>query len=167
MDSELLMKDMQHPAICHAQNRLFFMSLQQWLFPICRGECLCASCEWRGCAHQLCHAREGQITAHKPRTQLCMPAAAQHVQIHIGNLSAFQQNRSGKSVMLTYTITIKGFITRGKYFVHSFPSSHFKCIKSFRLVAGCKEQQRSPPKGTQLWLRTRRGQTSPQCYGHG
>lgn len=129
MDSELLMKDMQHPAICHAQNRLFFMSLQQWLFPICRDECLCASCEWRDCAHQLCHAREGQIAAHKPRsrpdTQPCMPAAAQHVQMHIGNLSAFQQNRSGKSVMLTYTYNCKRVFHKRKIFCAFFPQQPF------------------------------------------
>lgn len=47
------------------------------------------------------------------------------------------------------------------------PAAISSTLISCRLVACCKEQQRSHPKGTSLRLGARRGQTSPQCFGHG
>lgn len=82
-----------------------------------------------------------------PNTQLWVPAAAQHTQMwmHVGNPAGFQQNPFGKSIMLKHLHRCKRGFPRREVFCAACPQS-FRCMKSFRSVAGCKELQRPHPR---------------------
>lgn len=86
-----------------------------------------------------------------PNTQLWVPAAAQHTQMwmHVGNPAGFQQNPFGKSIMLKHLHRCKRGFPRREVFCAACPQS-FRCMKSFRSVAGCKELQRPHPRGQPL-----------------
>ena len=65
----------------------------------------------------------------RPKAQLCVPAAAQHTQTHVGNLAASKQNMLGKSITLKHTYHDKRGFHKRKARSASSPQQPFQVHK--------------------------------------